>query len=1091
MAGVASATREARSGQTAETRASEPQSSSFTEEVGKAQAKEAAPPPDADSEADARPASEQAPPPAPERQSRIDGWVDDQSDRSGGFLGIGGTSSSEKVVGALQGESDLGELSPSEQGYLVDRMLDRWDAGKGDSSGGAPNLANALDDAPELRAVVGERFALRAGELGKLAASQNPEDGWQDRMAARAMALDAVTALSGSPFDNSGSLGALPEVLPNLPPETAGNFARALTTGVDDPAIGASPALSRTLQALTSAHHTEATSAFVQNAFAHASSADYSTLAGDLPQQLGQALAREWNPDDPAAQSEDATRLTEIFASYQGQSLLAANDKIPLESRVNALATVRMDPGITAETLKETDDPWTNPAIVGPQAQGIAAQYLNSRGDAPQTLGGTDLDNSVGYAMGLPPTVPEGTDAADAEAAVARGELSYYGSGDHAETVKAVTDQIRNISEADNADVTVLPVMYSSKETGPIQLPLFRVTDPSGAERYVDNTGRCYNDFADWKANNKLPPGHMEYPEDGHLTADENGEVQLGRGNTPETADTFGEHLENFVDGAALVGGIVAGGVLIIGSGGLATPVVAAAGAVAVGAGAWGVYQGTSDLIDRSEHGQSINPFEDDQARDLWLNVGANAMAVGAFGSAARLAQLGKAGRAIAPIEASVHGMTQASAAVLDTAAIANQGIMLASHWDEMSAGERATSILSMGFWGAATMAGARATGSSLGDMFNPVKIRDNVLRSYAPAVAADPALTGNAVKIDFDPNTGVVQGIRHGADASQADIDLHVATAQNMQRSLTLEAQINVFFAGRDAPPPGSVGWAAKFDIGKINERMAARSAELETPDLSIDRRTELQAANEVDRQHLDDLAQDVESFTRDPAHAFVEARNTRFAARDTAAERQDIPVGVTTRQVGKNEVSWTVNENHETVSTEAIIREIPPKKERPSEENELTAGVGKEGGRAGAYPANDNGGHIIGFQFLHDQGLINMFPQNSEFNQQIYTQFETEMRGWVEAGGEVRVKVQTGSTIPEGGLGWGDARPSDVMVSYEVIDPDTNRTVYKNEAYFDNEQGQRFEGFEHSLGDGPDLARTRKGKIDLAEEMRKRMIQ
>ncbi|UPJ51786.1 hypothetical protein IVB30_10815 [Bradyrhizobium sp. 200] len=47
---------------------------------------------------------------SPQRQQQIADWVERQSDPSGGFLGIGQTSTTEKVIGALRGQSELGTL---------------------------------------------------------------------------------------------------------------------------------------------------------------------------------------------------------------------------------------------------------------------------------------------------------------------------------------------------------------------------------------------------------------------------------------------------------------------------------------------------------------------------------------------------------------------------------------------------------------------------------------------------------------------------------------------------------------------------------------------------------------------------------------------------------------------------------------------------------------------------------------------------------------------------------------------------------------------------------------------------------------------
>lgn len=1042
-----------------------------------------------------------------ERQQQIRNWAETQSDHSGGFLGIGGTDSSEKVRDAMTGRSDLGAMSRDEQSFLADRMIDRWDAGRGDGPSGPSRLVEALKDAPDARAVVGERLASRAADITKAtpADPEKPDANWEQRARATNYARSAVDA--AGPADDPASAGRLRGTVEQLGPERAGDFARSLTA--TSPFGGASfeqGRLARTLTALDGGQPSEARSAFVQNAFAAAKADDYAA-SPDLQRAMGQAIAREWHPDDAAAAGRDADRLAGILGTDQGRSLLgdAGKDGPALETRVNGLATVRADASINADTLKGTDDPWTNPAIISPTAQASARQFLDSRGDAPVALSGTDLDNTVGTAMGMQPSVPQGTDPRQAEAAAARGQFNYFASGDSAEPVKKVADQIRGIAGDGPANVTVLPVTYSDGKTGPVQLPLFRVTDPSGAERYVDNTGRRYDDFEDWRTNNKLPPGTQVYPENGHLTAGEDGKVALKQDNTPQTVDTFGERLTSVIDTAALVGGIVAGGVLIVGTGGLATPVVAAAGAVAVGAGAWGAYRSGSELVDRGEHGQSLNPITDSEARGLWLNLGASVASVGAFGSAARLSQLGRAGQAVAPLEASLHGYVQAGSFALDTAAVANQGVDTARNWDRMSATDRATSILQMGFWGVSAGVGMRASGTrNPGDMFNPVAIRDNVLAAHPPGVTTDPSLPGNAVKIDYDTGTGVVTGIRAGPEANAADIALHQRTAQNIQRSLTLEGQVQRLFSGGNEPPPGTVGWAARQDIAKVGERLNTRLAELDQPNLTPARRAEIEQANAVDRQHLDELSGEVSSFARDPDSATIDARNTkrkrvsaddgaaaatpkrsRSGGYDIVAERAKLPVGETTREVGGNKVTYFVNDEHHPTQVDLYLTEIPPSKKRSSEENRMTAEVGRSGGRGReTREERDNGGHIAGFQFLHEQGLINQFPQNEDFNQRVFNEIDGEVRQWVEQGAHVHSRFTIGDGDTPQTRTWGGDRPSHVTVQYEVTDPKTKEVIYRTDvAEFQNEAGQQFDGYADGLlaeGGNP------KAKIDVKARMR-----
>lgn len=1054
----------------------------------------------------------------PERQQQISRWVNNDSDASGGFLGIGQTTTADKLKTVLGGTSELGQLSPTEQRYTTDRMLDRWDAGHGDGAYGAMRFANQLDETPQLSGIVGERMAVKsAAIMAEVPPGANvPDELLQRQAVASAMASTVVTTLSGQ-IHEPGDIGPLREMVTSLSPEQAAGFGRALG-GNPSHAYASqfnAPLTARTLEAFNGAPHTASTSAFTQNAFA-TTSRDALAMSPELRTNMAQALAREWHPDDAGAAGRETERLSGILETRQGQQLLGAGEpgKPPLEARINALATVRQDTAITGEALGATDDPWTSQAIIGPQAQQTAQRYLAGRGDGPVTLAGTDLDNTIGYAMGMAPTIPAGMSSAEMERQVANGQLSLYGQGENAEAVRSVVDQIRDTGGSE-PQVVVLPVTYSSSETGPVQLPLFRVTGTDGQKRFVDNVGRSYESFDDWRENNKLPPGSMTYPEDGHLTANAEGQIALAHGNTPDTADTFGEHLSNVVDKAALVGGIVAGGVLIIGSGGtLAPAVIGVAGAVAVGAGGWGVYRGGSELVDRADHGQSIDPIQDETARGLWLNVGASALAVGAFGSAARLAQLGRAGRALAPLEASAHGYVQAGAAVLDTAAIANEGVTLAQNWDKMSGEQRAQSLLNMGFWAAGTGVAARAGGvRSPGEMFNPIAIRDNLLRNYPPPVASDANLQGNAVQIDYDPQTGVVQGIRHGPDATQADIDLHVQTAQNIQRSLTLEGQVASFFRQNGEPPAGTVGWAARHDIAKVRERMQARAGELGDPSTGQARREEISRENAIDQQHLDELATETESFVRDPSQAFIEAKNNRqptqkqIDARSVekaafaSGERAKLEPGEHKVTHGDNEATYTINDDHQLVKSEATIRAYyqGDANERSRSERDIQSAVGHEAGRGSDTTRKggpegqktweqferDEGGHAVAHQWIGDQGVVNLFPQNSELNQITYASgLEAEVNHWIDAGGEVKVTTTYGD-----GKSWGGDRPDRVQIEYEVRNSATGDVVWRDSVEFKNERGQVFEGFGHEIGLPPG-DKSANG-IDMVDEMRKRLAE
>lgn len=705
-------------------------------------------------------------PVSPARAARIDDWVAQRSDpHNDGFLRLNHHSGAEKVGDALAGRSELGALGADEQRHLMDGVLARWADGRGDGANGPGNLVRELPDDPGVRGIVAERTALRAGMLADRPPPRDEVERYLARTETAMYAQAAVEAVSGPAGRPPGDLAALRDMVGRLGPEGAAGLARALDpdptgltppgslpNGIEGPAGANAESMGRTLAALNGGARTGATGAFVQNAFALATPNAYLLSITPRPgaseprgaegvpdprREMATALAREWHPDAPEAAAAEAERLRGILDAPQGLDLLAARSDGPsLDARVNALATLRLHPEITADTLRATRDPWTNPAITGPAAQAQAQPFL-ARGDAPRVLRGSDLDNTVGVAMGRTPATPPGMTPEAAEAALARGEANFF-HGD--EAVGAVSDAIHSAGGED-ARVAVLPVTYSSGATGPVRLPLFRVETAAG-ERFVDNRGRTYESFEHWRTTNALPPGIVHYPEGGHLSAGPDGRVRLGRGNTPKTVDTWGERAGQILDTAALVGGVVVTGLVIAGTGGTAVLVVGAGVAV------WNGARGVQALQDRAEHGQSLS-LADSQARGLWLGLAADTAAVGAFGSAARLARLGRTGRAIAPLEASAHGYVQAGANLADAAAIGDQGVDLVRNWDSMAPQDRAQAVLQMGFWGAASLAGARASGARPGEVFDSIAIRERLLRSDERRVPpeADP--------IDGTPETG------------------------------------------------------------------------------------------------------------------------------------------------------------------------------------------------------------------------------------------------------------------------------------------------------------------------------------------------
>jgi hypothetical protein len=486
-----------------------------------------------------------------------------------------------------------------------------------------------------IAAVVAESLAAKAAALMQRPAGNGSAD--DPRSQARAYALDALQAVSGELSQAPTDYAPLRQTLEGLGPAAAARFVQALhPSGPGNSQIINSRAQDRILAAMNAGPHTQTTGAVVQTIFAQTLPSAFHALPS-MQQHMARALAREWYPDNPIKRIAETTRLAGILAVAQGQQLLFGSgddDNIPLDARVNALAIIRVDSSITAATLTKTADPWTSIVIVGPLAQANTRRFLALHGGAPQTLRGANLDNTVGYAMGFRPAVLPGVSPAFRQI---KGASAASTCGP-AQPVQAVVDQIRQLGGAD-PQVTVLPIEYSSSRNGPVRLPLFRVRTANG-DRYVDNTGRSYSSLQDWKEHNQLPPGIVVFPDQGQLTAGADGGVKLDSAERPATPDTEGKRVKGSADDA-LVGGIIAGGALIIGTDGRPMPFVAG---VVVGSGAWQAHTTSSELLDCSPHGQSINPSQDPSTRGLWISLGPDTAAIGAFASEAALARIASTG---------------------------------------------------------------------------------------------------------------------------------------------------------------------------------------------------------------------------------------------------------------------------------------------------------------------------------------------------------------------------------------------------------------------------------------------------------------
>ncbi|MBO9663158.1 hypothetical protein [Dokdonella sp.] len=150
-------------------------------------------------------------------------------------------------------------------------------------------------------------------------------------------------------------------------------------------------------------------------------------------------------------------------------------------------------------------------------------------------------------------------------------------------------------------------------------------------------------------------------------------------------------------------------------------------------------------------------------------------------------------------------------------------------------------------------------------------------------------------------------------------------------------------------------------------------------------------------------------------------------------------------TETIGQNQVTWKVDANGIAHDVSFDLKEAYSGVKRSKTEVDAQADVAARG------VAGDQGGHIVDFRFVLDQGSKNMFPQNANFNLSAFKKLGNEWSDWIKGNREVRGEF---SFDPPGA-----ARPDYVQVRYEVVDPATGNTVYSNSVLFENDAGQVFD--------------------------------
>ncbi|TWI35121.1 DUF4781 domain-containing protein [Paracoccus sulfuroxidans] len=782
----------------------------------------------------------------PERKAEISTWVaDNAGERSrGGFLWLGHDEhGGERTAAAMRGDSSLGKLTEAEQRELARQSVGAVLGQRGDQrSENLREMAEGVKDDPTARRILAEELArpeaaTKASHARGIPtmASEGYFEGQYEAME-QAIKLDpaaAVRQFDGIEPQLASVLGANPEARRELwaalgdkgriPAEQADRLATSLFMFEDGSAL---------------------TSQKDRQNFANA---------------IANVKRPGDGPTDKIGREQTARNLEQVLQDPGARDMLFNQETSP-EQRVWALDMAAADGACT--TKDHMKGGWENEQVSRDYAQKVTDAY-QQRGTDPQTLSGEALRNTVGQAMGYQPDqLPEG---AQTDAMMAQGmDYQFYSRGGNNAALDKVADQITSLGGAD-AKVTVIPISVTAEGQGAAVVPLFRV-ETEGGPQFVDHSGRTYKDVKDWEENNTLPEGKMTYAEGLDLKSD-----KLTHRNTPGVVDTFSEGFGKVVDGVAIGAGIVAGVVIIAGSGGTAAPLVAG------GAGLWMAGRAGQSLHDKATHGQDITDLSDPSVRADWLEVAAGTLSVGALGGAMKLATAGA--RVTPGLARTVAGLGYAAEGA-DAIAMADQAIQLGQNWDNMSGKDRAASLLNIGFWagmsGASHRAGQSATnGTGFAGIDASIRNGTATLPRADVPVSQNTSLAPGEVRVAYDTQNGRATNVRIETGTGPISPDLlalHQTTANQMKNANGLRDRLTSLLTGQQQPEVGSNAWEAKLEIDKItteSSQLATQLANAKTPterDAIAVRQRELDQALVRETRRLDAAASQGNGFVAAP---------------------------------------------------------------------------------------------------------------------------------------------------------------------------------------------------------------------------------
>ncbi|WP_454764099.1 LWXIA domain-containing protein [Cupriavidus campinensis] len=208
--------------------------------------------------------------------------------------------------------------------------------------------------------------------------------------------------------------------------------------------------------------------------------------------------------------------------------------------------------------------------------------------------------------------------------------------------VKDIKDEIR-ANAGNGVSVSAIPIFVTQPGSAPYQSAVFEFKGRDGNTMWVDDSGSIYGKHGtdpkrDFQENNLLADKGTVYIADRNLDLGKDGHV--GYQSMDAHIVTTSEKVMGWVNLGVAAFGAVAGGVLVVASGGTLTPLVGAAWVGMAASMGYGIGTSWHELDNIADHGRSVNPFKSQEAMSQWLNItgsvaGMGGMGVAKFGSMA------------------------------------------------------------------------------------------------------------------------------------------------------------------------------------------------------------------------------------------------------------------------------------------------------------------------------------------------------------------------------------------------------------------------------------------------------------------------